>query len=169
MDGGELNIEANIVMIIKRYCYKDTKKGDINIMEKLSELTISDVKEFTEGKKVNVQMESAMSIHMADAIVEADPDSGEDGKITILMPDTGCKIELDSEGIIDTIYGNGKWITIAFFNNMGSLDMSIIDDSGTEAGHVVNQHSTCQHIKDRLGKLSKLTIEDIELILNMEK
>ena len=33
-------------------------------MEKMSELTISDVKELTEGKKVKVQMESAMSIHM---------------------------------------------------------------------------------------------------------
>ena len=51
----------------------------------------------------------------------ADPDSGNDGKIAILMPDTGCKIELDSEELIDTIYGNENEITIKFFNNMGTV------------------------------------------------
>lgn len=69
------------------------KERGTEAMEKMSELTISDVKGFTEGKKVKVQMSSAMSIDMADAIVIADPDSGNDGKIDILMPDTGCKIE----------------------------------------------------------------------------
>ena len=137
-------------------------------MEKMSELTISEVKELTKGKKVKVQMASAMSLHMADAIVIADPDSGEDGKITILMPDTGCKIELDSEELIDTIYGNENEITIKFFNNMGSMDISIIEDAGTEADHVINQDELCHYIKDRLDRLSKLTVEDIDLVLNME-
>ena len=90
-------------------------------MEKVSELTISDVKELTQGKKVKVQMASAMSIQITEAIVIADPDSGNDGKIAILMPDTGCKIELDSEELIDTIYGNENEITIKFFNNMGKI------------------------------------------------
>lgn len=137
-------------------------------MEKMSELTISDVKEFTEGKKVKMQMVSAMSIHMAEAVVIADPDAGSDGKMTILMPDTGCKIELDSEALIDAIYGNDKEITINFFNNMGSMDIFIIDDIGTETGHVINQEELCQYIKDRLDRLSKLTVEDIDLVLNME-
>lgn len=137
-------------------------------MEKMSELTISDVKEFTQGRKVKVQMESAMSIQMTEAIVIADPDSGNDGKITILMPDTGCKIELDSEKLIDTIYGNENEITIKFFNNMGSMDISIIGDVGTEVDRVINQDELCQYIKDRLDKLSKLTVEDIDLVLNME-
>lgn len=137
-------------------------------MDKMSELSISDVKELVEGKKVRVQMVSAMSVHMAEAIVIADPDSGNDGKISILMPDTGCKIELDSEKLIETIYGNDKEITIKFFNNMGSMDIFIIGDAGTEADHVINQNELCQYIKERLDRLSKLTVEDIDLVLNME-
>jgi len=137
-------------------------------MEKLNELTIKDVKELTEGKTVKVQMESAMSVHMTDAIVIAEPDSGVDGTIAILMPDTGCKIELDSEGMIDTIYGNENMITITFFNNMGSMDISITGKANTEADHVINQDELCQFIKSRLDKLSKLTVEDIDLILNTE-
>lgn len=137
-------------------------------MEKMSELSISDVKELTQGKKVKVQMASTMSLHMADAIVIADPDSGNDGKIAILMSDTGCKIELDSEELIDTIYGNENEITIKFFNNMGSMDISIVGDIDTETDHVINQNELCQYIKDRLDRLSKLTIEDIDLVLNME-
>ena len=137
-------------------------------MEKMSELTISDVKGFTEGKKIKVQMESAMSIQMTEVIVIADPDSGNDGKITILMPDTGCKIELDSEKLIDTIYGNENEITIKFFNNMGSMDISIIGDVGTEVDRVINQDELCHYIKDRFDKLSKLTVEVIDLVLNME-
>lgn len=136
-------------------------------MEKMSELTISDVKELTQGKKVKVQMASAMSIQMTEAIVIADPDSGNDGKISILMPDTGCKIELDSEELIDTIYGNENEITIKFFNNMGSMDICIVGNVGT-ADHIINQDELCQYIKDRLDRLSKLTVEDIDLVLNME-
>lgn len=137
-------------------------------MEKMNELTISDVKELTQGKKVKVQMASAMSIQMVEAIVIADPDSGNDGKVSILMPDTGCKIELDSEELIDTIYGNENEIIIKFFNNMGSMEISIVGDAGTETDHVINQDELCQYIKDRLDRLSKLTVEDIDLVLNME-
>lgn len=137
-------------------------------MEKMSELTISDVKGFTEGKKVKVQMASAMSLQMTEAIIIADPDFGNDGKISILMPDTGCKIELDSEKLVDTIYGNENEITIKFFNNMGSMDISIVGDVGAEADHIINQDELCQYIKDRLDRLSRLTIEDIDLVLNME-
>ena len=137
-------------------------------MERIRELTISNVKELTNGKKVKVQMVSAMSIQMADAIVMAQSDSGEDGMITILMPDTGCKIELDAEGLIDTIYGNEKEITVKFFNNMGSMEIFIIGDASTEADHVINQDELCQYIKERLDRLSKLTVEDIDLVLNME-
>lgn len=144
------------------------KERDTETMEKMSELTISDVKELTQGKKVKAQMASAMSIQMTEAIVIADPDSGNDGKIAILMPDTGCKIELDSEELIETIYGNENEITIKFFNNMGNMDISIVGDIGTETDHIINQDELCQYIKDRLDRLSKLTIEDIDLVLNME-
>lgn len=144
------------------------KERGTETMEKMSELTISDVKELTQGKKVKVQMESTMSLQMTEAVVIADPDTGNDGKIAILMPDTGCKIELDSEELIDTIYGNENEITIKFFNNMGSMDIFIIGDIDTETDHVINQDELCQYIKDRLDRLSKLTIEDIDLVLNME-
>lgn len=144
------------------------KERGTETMEKMSELSISDVKELTQGKKVKVQMASAMSIQMTEAIVIADPDSGNDGKIAILMPDTGCKIELDSEELIDAIYGNENEITIKFFNNMGSMEIFIIGDIGTETDHVINQDELCQYIKDRLDRLSKLTVEDIDLVLNME-
>ena len=144
------------------------KERGTETMEKMSELSISDVKELTQGKKVKVQMASAMSIQITEAIVIADPDSGNDGKIAILMPDTGCKIELDSEELIDTIYGNENEITIKFFNNMGSMDIFIIGEVDTETDHVINQDELCQYIKDRLDRLSKLTIEDIDLVLNME-
>lgn len=144
------------------------KERGTETMEKMSELTISDVKELTQGKKVKVQMESTMSLQMTEAVVIADPDTGNDGKIAILMPDTGCKIELDSEELIDTIYGNENEITIKFFNNMGSMDISIVGDIGTETDHVINQDELCQYIKDRLDRLSKLTVEDIDLVLNME-
>lgn len=137
-------------------------------MEKMSELTISDVKELTQGKKVKVQMVSAMSLQMAEATLIADPDSGNDGKITIIMSDTVCKIELDSEELIDTIYGNENEITIKFFNNMGSMDIFIIDDADTEKDSVINQDELCQYIKNRLDRLSKLTAEDINTILDME-
>lgn len=137
-------------------------------MEKMCELTIKDIKELTRGKKVKVQMTSAMSIQITEAIVIADPDSGNDGKIAILMPDTGCKIELDSEELIDTIYGNDEEITIKFYNNMGSMDISIVGDVGTEEDPVINQDELCQYIKDRLDRLSKLTVEDIDLVLNKE-
>jgi len=144
------------------------KERGTETMEKMSELSISDVKELTQGKKVKVQMASAMSIQITEAIVIADPDSGNDGKIAILMPDTGCKIELDSEELIDAIYGNENEITIKFFNNMGSMEIFIIGDIGTETDHVINQDELCQYIKDRLDRLSKLTVEDIDLVLNME-
>lgn len=137
-------------------------------MEKMSELTIKDVKELTEDKRVKVQMVSAMSIHMTDAIVIADPDSGVDGKIAILILDTGCKIELDADDMIESIHGNEKEITITFPNNMGSLDIFIIGDADIESDHVIDQEELCQYIKDRLDRLSKLTVEDIDLVLNME-
>lgn len=159
----------------RRYCYiryrlnmSKNKERGTETMEKMSELTISDVKELTQGRKVKLQMESAMSIQMTEAIVIADPDSGNDGKIAILMPDTGCKIELDSEELIETIYGNENEITIKFFNNMGSMEIFIVGDAGSEADHIINQDELCQYIKDRLDRLSRLTIEDIDLVLNME-
>ena len=139
-------------------------------MEKMSELTISDVKELTEGKKVTVSSmdDSAMSVHMKDAVVIADPDSGVDGKIVILEPKSGNKVELDSDKTIKNIFGNTNVIKILFVNDMGVLDISIISDVGTEEDSVINQDELCQYIKDRLDRLSKLAVEDIDLVLNME-
>lgn len=48
------------------------------------------------------------------------------------------------------------------------MDISIIGDVSLKEDYDVNQVELNQYIKDRLDKLSKLTVEDINLILNME-
>lgn len=50
---------------------------------KMRELTISDIKELVEGKKVKAHLVSAMLIEPMDAVVTALPDSGVDGTITV--------------------------------------------------------------------------------------
>ena len=139
-------------------------------MERLSELTIYDVKELVTGKKVEVLSKgnNTMLVSMTDAIVIAEPDMGVDGRIVILHPDTGCKIEMDCNDIIECIHGNENEITIALSNGMGSLYIKIIGDIDTETDHVVDQDELCQFIKDKLDRISKLTVEDIDLILNLE-
>ena len=94
-------------------------------MEKLSELTITDVKELVGGRKAAVSSTegNVMSVNMADAIVIADPDAGLDGRITLLEPNTGCKIELDSDELIESIFGNENTIVITFSNGMGELNI----------------------------------------------
>ena len=51
---------------------------------------------------------------------------------------------------------------------MGRLDIEITGDSGKEEVPVINQDELCQYIKDKLDRLSKLTAEDINTILDME-
>lgn len=99
-------------------------------MERLNELTITDVKELVKGKKVTVSSteDSAITVHMKEAVVIADPDIGTDGKITLLEPDTGCKVELDSDNMINSIHGNENTIVIRFCNGMGGLDIEITGD-----------------------------------------
>lgn len=96
-------------------------------MEKLNELTIMDVRELVKGKKVTVSStdNSVITVHMKDAVMIADPDIGTDGQITLLEPDTGCKIELDSDNMINSIHGNENTIVIRFCNGMGGLDIEI--------------------------------------------
>ena len=139
-------------------------------MEKMRELTISDVKELTQGKRVTVSSmeDSAISVHMKDAAVVADQDSGADGKIIIIEPKSGNKIELDSDKTIKTIFGNTDNIKILFVNDIGVLDISFIADDVDTEDPVINQSELCQYIKDRLDRLSKLTTEDINTILDME-
>lgn len=139
-------------------------------MEKMSELTISDVKELTEGKKVTVTdaEDSIISIQMKGAILIADPDASIDGKITLLESDTGCKIELDSDKLIKSIYGNENTIIVQLDKGMGGLVIDITGNIDVETDHVINQGELCQFIKSKLDRLSKLTVEDIGLILNTE-
>lgn len=96
-------------------------------MEKLNELTISDVKALTKGKSVTVSSTdgSAISVHMENAVVVADLESGTDGKITLLEPKTGSKVELDSDNSIESIHGNENVIVVRFSNGMGGLDIEI--------------------------------------------
>ena len=136
-------------------------------MEKLNELTISDLKELTEGKTVTVSSMngSAISLHMETAVLIAEPDSGNDGKITFFDPDTGCKVEFDSDNLIESIHGNENVIVVRFSNGMGELDIKIKKDSKK----VMKRGEVCQYIMKRFDNLSKLTIDDIELILDTER
>lgn len=136
-------------------------------MEKLNELTISDLKELTEGKTVTVSSMngSAISLHMETAVLIVEPDSGNDGKIILLKPETGYKIELDSDQMIENISGNENIIMIRFSNGMGWLDIEIKKDSKK----VMKRGEVCQYIMKRFDNLSKLTIDDIELILDTER
>lgn len=96
-------------------------------MERLNELTITDVRELVNGRNVTVSStdDSAIVVHMKEAIMIADPDIGTDGKITLLEIDTGCKIELDCDKMINSIHGNENTIVIRFCNGMGGLDVEI--------------------------------------------
>lgn len=96
-------------------------------MERLNELTITDVRELVNGRNVTVSStdDSAIVVHMKEAIMIADPDIGTDGKITLLEIDTGCKIELDCDKMINSIHGNENTIVIRFCNGMGGLDIEI--------------------------------------------
>lgn len=133
----------------------------------MRELTISDIKELVEGKKVKAHLVSAMLIEPMDAIVTAMPDSGEDGTITVSFKD-GISMNLDAGKEIEAIRGNEREIEIEFPNTMGFLYIYIGDDAGTDEDPVINQEELCQFIKDGLERVSKLTVEDIDLILNLE-
>lgn len=96
-------------------------------MERLNELTITDVRELVNGRNVTVSStdDSAIVVHMKEAIMIADPDISTDGKIILLEIDTGCKIELDCDKMINSIHGNENTIVIRFCNGMGGLDIEI--------------------------------------------
>lgn len=133
-------------------------------MEKtMRELTISDVKELTEGKKVKAHLVSAMLIDKTDVVLTVMPDAGEDGEITILFEEN-LKMKIDA---IESISGDENEIEITFPNTMGGLHI-YIDEIGTEEDPVIDQEELCQYIKNRLDRLSKLTVDDIDLILNTE-
>lgn len=133
----------------------------------MRELTISDIKELVEGKKVKAHLVSAMLIQPMDAIVIAMPDSGEDGTITVSFAD-GMSMKLDASREIESIRGNEREIEIEFPNTMGFLYIYIDDDAETDEDPVINQEELCQYIKDSMERVSKLTVEDIDLILNLE-
>lgn len=133
----------------------------------MRELTIRDIEELVKGKKVKAHLVSAMLIEPMDAVVTALPDSGEDGTITVSFAD-GMEMKLDASREIETIRGNENEIEIEFPNTMGFLYISIVGDAETEEEPVIDQGELCQYIKDRLEKVSKLSVEDIDLILNLE-
>lgn len=133
----------------------------------MRELTIRDIKELVEGKKIKAHLVSAMLIEPMDAVVTAMPDYGEDGIITVSFAD-GMSMQLDAGKEIEAIRGNEREIEIEFPNTMGFLYIYIGDDAETDGDPVINQEELCQYIKDRLERVSKLTVEDIDMILNLE-
>ena len=109
-----------------------------------------------------------MLIDKMDAVVTAMPDSGEDGEITILFENENLTMKLDASKEIESIRGNESEIEIVFPNLMGSIHIYIDDEIGTEEDPVIDQEELCQYIKNRLDRLSKLTVDVIDLILNTE-
>lgn len=89
------------------------------------------------------------------------------GAYTVSFAD-GMSMKLDASKEIESIRGNESEIEIEFPNTMGFLYISIGDDAETEEDPVIDQGKLCQYIKDRLERVSKLTVEDIDLILNLE-
>lgn len=116
-------------------------------MEKLNELTIMDVRELVKGKKVTVSStdNSVITVHMKDAVMIADPDIGTDGQITLLELDTGCKIELDSDNMINSIHGNENTIVIRFNHCMGGLDIEITGEKSCLL-HPIDKEFDCKEL-----------------------
>lgn len=147
-------------------------------MEKLNELTISDVKELVEGKTVTVSSmdNSAIAVHIENAVLIAEPDSGNDGKIILLKPETGYKIELDSDQMIENISGNENIIMIRFSNGMGWLNIEITGDRNRLVHPVTNKYARKDTVHDDFVSREEfinrtgvfVTPEHFEYIYNME-
>ena len=75
---------------------------------------------------------------------------------------------MDSDKLIKSIYGNENTIIVQLDKGMGGLVIDITGNIDVETDHVINQGELCQFIKSKLDRLSKLTVEDIGLILNTE-
>lgn len=152
---------------MQKTIYQIRRREDNMDSTKMRELTISDIKELVEGKKVKAHLVSAMLIQPMDAIVTAMPDSGEDGMINVSFAD-GMSMKLDASREIESIRGSEREIEIEFPNTMGFLYIYIGDAAETDEDPVINQEELCCYIKDRLERMAKLTVEDIDLILNLE-
>ena len=147
-------------------------------MNKLHELTIMDVKELVEGKTVTVSNTdgSAISVHMKNAVLIADPEAGSDGRITLFEPDTGCKIDLDSDNFIESVHGNEKAIVVRFSNSMGGLDIEITGKMPSLIHTVTNKYAKKEPVhKDFVSRYEFInrtgvfvTPEYFEYIYDME-
>ena len=147
-------------------------------VNKLHELTIMDVKELVEGKTVTVSSTngSAISVHMKNAVLIADPEAGSDGKITLLEPDTGCKIDLDSDNFIESIHGNENAMVVRFSNGMGGLDIEITGKTLSLIHPITNKYARKEPVhKDFVSRYEFInrtgvfvTPEFFEYIYSME-
>lgn len=115
------------------------------MMERLDELTITDLKELVKGKKATISStdDSAITVDMKEAVVVVDPDAGTDGEITFLEPDTGNRLVLDSDKIINSIHGNENTIIIRFCNCMGGLDVEITGEKSCLI-HPIDKEFDCK-------------------------
>lgn len=147
-------------------------------MNKLHELTIMDVKELVEGKTVTVSNTdgSAISVHMKNAVLIADPEAGSDGRITLFEPDTGCKIDLDSDNFIESIHGNENAMVVRFSNGMGGLDIEITGKTSSLIHPITNKYAKKEPVhKDFVSRYEFInrtgvfvTPEYFEYIYDME-
>ena len=131
-------------------------------------MTVAQVKEIVEGKRVTVSgvKNDFMRIDMTNALMIAEPDHGTNGRIVLIKPGTGCRIEMEYDGLIDSISGNKSMFEIRFSGGAGGMDITVCGDVDCMRHKTADRNGVCQFIKEKLDRLSELTIEDIGLSLN---
>ncbi len=136
----------------------------------MGRMTVAQVKEIVEGKTVMVSgtKNDFMRIDMTNALMIADPDHGRNGRIVLVKPGTGCRIEMEYDGLIDSISGNKSMFEIRFSGGAGSMDVTVCGDVDCMKHKAADRNGVCQFIKEKLDRLSELTIEDIGLSLNTQ-
>lgn len=135
----------------------------------MEELTLEDVKAIVEGRRVTVTGTggSCMCITITDALMIVDPDYRTGGAIILIKPGCGIRIRMEADGLIDSVCGNEDVFEILFSDGSGGMEVTVYDDTGSSAHEETGRGSVSRFIREKLDGLSKLTIEEIGILLDM--
>lgn len=96
-------------------------------MKKLHEITLSQLKEATNGHTFNVESTdtNTMSVAFYGATIEVTTEFKDGGEIVIHKPSTLCEVKIDCEDILGRIEtdDNGHFV-ISFNNEMSELEIT---------------------------------------------
>lgn len=136
----------------------------------MEEMTVEDVRRIVEGKRVTVMATNNdyMCINIADAVMIADPDYGTKGRLILIRRGCGIRIQMEVDGLIGSICGNEDVFEIVFSDGSGGMDVTVYDDTGSTVHGRTGRGSVSRFIKEKLDRLSKLTIEEIGILLDMQ-